>query len=190
MLLIAAIGLGVYLLTDSRSSAQRATAAVVVDGNPIPRWLVRKGVRIRFATTPGAPAPPGTPTYQYVQDQIVRQLVQDVTVVAEARRLGLVEFPGLVAVHVATHASQTQALWKRLYDYAARSVPTPHDPKVVKAQSYNLDAHPNRLTTRELRVFYAWEARRDRLAGAWFRALFRRYGARTWYAPGFRPAPI
>ena len=172
MLLIAAIGLGVYLLTDSRSSAQRATAAVVVDGNPIPRWLVRKGVRIRFATTPGgAPAPPRTPTYQYVQDQIVRQLVQDVTVVAEARRLGLAEFPGLVAVHVATHAAQTQALWKRLYDYAARSVPTPHDPKVVKAQGYNLDAHPNRLTTRELRVFYAWQARRDRLVGAWFGAL-------------------
>lgn len=190
MLLIAAVGVGVYLLTDSRSSHRRATAAVVVDGNPIPRWLVQKGVRIRFATTSGAPAPPGTPTYQYVQDQIVRQLVQDVTVVAEARRLGLVEFSGPVAVHVATHAAQTQALWKRLYDYAARSVPTPHDPKVVKAQGYNLDAQPNRLTDRELRVFYAWEARRDRLAGVWFRALFRRYGANTSYAPGFRPAPI
>jgi hypothetical protein len=189
-LLISAIALGVYLLRDSSSSAQRATAAVVVNGNPIPRWLVQKGVRIRFATTTGAPAPPGTPTYQYVQDQIVRQLVQDVTVVAEARRLGLAEFSGPVAVHVATHAAQTQALWKRLYDYAARSVPTPHDPKVVKAQGYNLDAHPNRLTAREVRVFYAWEARRDRLAGTWFSALFRRYRVHTWYAPGFRPAPI
>ena len=139
---------------------------------------------------PLGPAPPGTPTYQYVQDQIVRQLVPDVTVVAEARRLGLVEFSGLVAVHVATHAAQDPGVRKRLYDYAARSVPTPHDPKVVKAQGYNLDARPGPAHTRELRVFYAWQARRDRLAGAWFRALFRRYGASTWYAPGFRPAPI
>jgi len=189
VLLSAAIGLGVYLLTGSRNSAQRATPAVVVDGNPIPRWLVQKGVRIRFATTSAKPAPAGTPTYRAVQDQIVRQLVQDVTVVAEARRLGLVGFPGPVAVHVATHGAQTQALWRRLYDYAARGVPTPDDPKVVNAQGLNLDAYPGLLTDREVRVFYAWEARRDRVAGAWFSALLRRYGAKTSYAPGFRPAP-
>jgi hypothetical protein len=189
VLLSAAIVLGVYLLMGGRSSAQRATPAVVVNGNPIPRWLVQKGVRIRFATTTRVPAPPGTPTYRAVQDQIVRQLVQDVTVVAEARRLGLVAFPGLVAVHVATHAAQTRALWRRLYDYAARGVPTPHDPKVVNAQGFNLDAYPGLLTARQIRVLDAWEARRDRVASVWFSALLRRYGARTWYAPGFRPAP-
>lgn len=188
--LIAAIGLGVHLATDSQGSSPPRTAAVVVNGNPIPRSLVLKGVRIRLSTSASGPAQPGSPAYRQVQDQIVRQLVQDVTVVAEARRLGLVEFTGPVANHVATHAAQTQALWAKLYNYAARNVPDPDDATIVQAQSHDQDALSDLLNERQLRIYNAWQTRRDQVAGAWFQTLFRRYGARTAYAPGFRPTPI
>jgi len=191
MLVVAGVVAGFVVAGRSGGDDRRTDNVAVVWGNPIPRSLFSKGMAVRIASiraqTGDAPHT-GTPAYRRVQDQTMRQIVSDVTVVAEARRLGLVTFNGLVVAHIVSEPAQTPAIWNRVYNFAARAVREPGDPKVVRATTFDADALPDLLTSKQLREYYAWQTRRDRVASAWFGRLFRRYRAHTTYAPGFRPS--
>jgi hypothetical protein len=190
-LLATLVLVGGFVVANRSGDHSSSATVAVVWGNPIPRSLFRKGMAIRIksaqAQTGHAPRP-GTSAYRSLQDETMRQLVNDVVVVAEARRLGVVEFAGPVAEYVVHHPAQTTHTWPMLYDFAARTVPEPGDPKVVRATTFDEDALPDLLTPKQLHEYYAWQARRDRVASAWFKRLFRRYAAHTTYSSGFRPA--
>jgi hypothetical protein len=163
----------------------------VVWGNPIPRSLFSKGMSIQLAgirAQTGTGPEPGTVEYQRLQDDTMRQLVSDLTVVAEARKLGLVTIGSPVAAYIVRRPARVQLIWKRVYDFAADRIPDPHDPKVVHATRFDEHDLPELLTPHQLRVYNEWQARRDRVASAWFGRLFERYRAHTSYAPGFRPS--
>jgi hypothetical protein len=187
---LALAAVAVLLIPRSDGGAKRPQAVAVVWGNPIPATLFRSGMAARIRTiraaTGTAPAP-GTSAYRTLQDQSMRQLVSDMTVVAEARRLGVIHFDGPVAQYVVAHADQAAATWEKLYDFAARSVPDPPDPAVVEAANHH--DLPEGLSRKQGLEFNAWQRERDRVASAWFGRLFRRYDAHTSYAPGYRPAP-
>jgi hypothetical protein len=174
------------------SDSHPPTNVAVVWGNPIPRSLFRRGMAARVASAQqdtGAALQAGSLAYRRVQDDTLRQLVSDVTVVAEARRDGLVRIDGPVAVYVVGNTAALPTIWQKLYDFAARAVPKPGDADVVDAVHLDQDALGEHLTTRQLHEYYEWQADRDRVASAWFGGLFSRYQAHTSYAPGFRPAP-
>jgi hypothetical protein len=165
--------------------------AALVWGNPIPRALFRKGMSIQIAaiTAQGGAAPkPGSPEYRQLQDDTMRQLVSDLTVVSEARKLGLVTIEPPLVSYIVRNPAKVQRIWNRVYGYAARKVPDPDDPKVVKATRFDDHDLPEILTPHQLTVYHDWQARRDRVASAFFGRLFARYRAHTSYAPGFRPS--
>jgi hypothetical protein len=189
VLLIAAAA-AVILTQRSGGGAGRPQQVAVVWGNPIPAALFRKGMAARIRTiraAAGAAPAEGTSAYRTLQDQSMRQLVSDMTVVAEARRLGLVDFDGSVAEYVVAHPETAGETWERLYTFAARSVPDPHDSAVVEAANHH--DLPEGLSRKQGHEFNVWQRERDRVASAWFGRLFQRYDAHTTYAPGYRPAP-
>jgi hypothetical protein len=168
-----------------------STNVAVVWGNPIPRSLFSKGMSIRIGSIraqAGTAPKPGSPEYRRLQDDIMRQLVSDLTVVSEARKLGLETIDPPVVSYVVRNPAKVQRIWNRVYDYAARSVPAPDDPKVVHATRFDEHELPELLTPHQLRIYLNWQARRDRVASAFFGRLFERYRAHTSYAPGFRPS--
>jgi hypothetical protein len=185
---VAAIAVALAASGDSGGESAQPANVAVVWGNPIPRALFLKGVLTRVRAETGAAPQPGTPAYRQAQDAIMRQLVNDVVVVAEARRLGIATFAGPVAPHIVRHPRETNILWTKVYDYAARSVPEPRDREVVRATRYDDHDLPDLLNQRQLKQYYAWQARRDRVASRWFGRLFDRYRAHTTYAHGFRPS--
>jgi hypothetical protein len=192
VLVVVSVALAYNTFVDgSADDARQPKNVAVVWGNPIPGSLFRQGVAVRAAAQQdaGAALRAGSAAYRRVQDDTLRQLVSDVTVVAEARRQGLVKIDGAVAVYVVGNPADLPRIWQRLYGFAARMVPEPRDADVVHAVHLDQDALGQHLTTRELHEYYKWQADRDRVASAWFGRLFRRYRAHTTYAPGFRPAP-
>jgi hypothetical protein len=163
----------------------------VVWGNPIPRSLFSKGMSVKVQSiraATGAAPKPGSVEYRRLQDDAMRQLVTDVTVVAEARKLGLVTIESPVAAFIVRDPARVPLVWRRVYRFAARGVPDPDDPKIVHATRFDDHELPEILTPHQLKIYNDWQARRDRVASAWFGRLFERYRAHTSYAPAFRPS--
>ena len=190
---ILAAGVAALAVHSVGQTADTASPDVaVVWGNAIPRRLFTKGISIRIASikAQGGQAPkPGSADYRRLQDDTIRQMVSDVTVVSEARRLGLVSIHRPVVSYVVRNPATVQRIWNEVYDFAARTVPDPDDPKVVGATQFDEHELPELLTPHQLKVYNDWQSRRDRVASAFFGDLFARYGALTSYAPGFRPPP-
>jgi len=188
---IAAAGVAALAVNSAGHKADTASANVaIVWGNPIPRSLFIRGISARIAvikTQTGAAPRRGTAAYRRLQDDTMRQLVSDVTVVAEARKLGLVTIHPPVVSYVVRNPANVQRIWNRVYAFAARSVPDPDDPKVVRATRFDEHELPELLTPHQLKVYSDWQARRDRVASAFFGGLFQQYQPHIWYAPGFRP---
>jgi hypothetical protein len=188
---VAVGGLAAAVHGGSGTDREVSPNAALVWGNPIPRALFRNGMSVQIAAVvdQGGTAPkPGSPEYRRLRDDTMRQLVSDLTVVSEARKLGLVTIEPPLVSYIVRNPAKVQRIWNRVYAYAARNVPDPDDPKVVHAT--HLDEHelPEVLTPHQLTVYHDWQARRDRVASAFFGRLFERYRAHTSYAPGFRPS--
>jgi SurA-like N-terminal domain len=190
-IVVGGVGAVVVFYGDGGSDHEPPTDAAVVWGNPIPRSLFSKGMSIRISSIraqTGTAPKRGSVEYRRLQDDAMRQLVSDLIVVSEARKLGLVKIKPPVVSYIVQNPAKVQTIWSRLYDFAARSVPDPEDPKVVNATHFDEHELPELLTPHQLTVYNNWQARRDRVASTFFGQLFERYRAHTSYAQGFRPS--
>jgi hypothetical protein len=181
--------------TAERSGARHngpkepATPVAVVAGVRVPRLVVEQRLRVSLVAAGIAQSPPpGSRQYLEVRSDVVRSLVQDITVMIEARRLRLIPRRTPVLATVIDSPGLVQIAYQRLYAYAARGVPRPRDSRIVAAARIDEHELGTFLTASELKLYYRWQTERDRVASKWFEALFKHYAARTRYAAGWAPA--
>lgn len=119
---------------------------------------------------------------------VVTALVNDAVLVDEARRLHLLR--GLSLRALAARPDLTAVLNRRLYGYAARSVPLPADRRarayaklVADARGEDADAIEDGMGASAATVanYDSWLTRRDEVASAWFGRLYARYRSLTTY---------
>ncbi len=139
----------------------------------------------RDVATPHGSAPPaGAPTK--LEETVLQGLVQKTIVWIQARRLGLTD--GISLNQVLANQAYSTTVYVRLFDYAARQVPQPNDPKVVRFALMDQDL-TGFLTQHQMRVYQRWQGRRNTVASAYFGRLLHRYATRVTYSPGFHPPP-
>jgi len=121
---------------------------------------------------------------------VVAMLVNDAVLVDEARRLRLLH--GLSLHALAARPDLTAVLNRRLYGYAARSVPLPDNRQVRVYAKLVADAHGEDAddiedgvggTNADVRDYDDWLTKRDQVASAWFGRVFARYRTLTIYLP-------
>jgi hypothetical protein len=138
----------------------------------------------QVAIPPGAPPPAGRVTAR--ENSVLQGLVQKAIVWIEARRVGVAR--GVSLHQMLRNDAYSTTVYAQLFNFAARTVPAPRDPRIVGFAQMDQD-NTTYLTPGQMRVYQRWQARRDAVASRYFGRILHRYAARVRYARGFHPPP-
>jgi hypothetical protein len=175
----------------TRASDRLSAPVAVVAGTPIPRSFFKKGMAVKAAAYRhefGASSLDRTASRR-LRDDTLMSLVRDIAVVLEARRLHLAPPKGSALTVATQNPTLMSELYRRLYAFAAHSVPPPRNPGVraALARGFDPEMAGRVLTPSQVAIYNRWLAARDRAASEWFKTLFLSYARRTHYAAGFAP---
>ena len=113
---------------------------------------------------------------------VLRTLVQNAVVWIRAHQVGVAS--GVTLQTMLRDPTISESVYHDLYDYAARNVPKPKDPRISIYAT--LDQHtPSFLTPKQAAIYNAWQTRRDVVASAYFGRLLHSYARTTRYAKGY-----
>jgi hypothetical protein len=178
---LAILVLPVVLVGCNSSSTHPTTSspvAYVAKIGKVP--ITRAEFDAAYQATTGQP-PPKSAIRTATESSVLRRLVQDASVWIRAHQVGVAH--GVTLQTMLRDRNISASVYHDLYDYAARNVPKPKDPRI--AIYATLDQHtPSFLTPKQAAIYNAWQTRRDVVASAYFGRLLHSYARTTRYAAG------